>query len=92
MLLSYIPVSPHLPPNHYKIEKKGLLNGNDLWKNRREKRGRLTCIYHQSCSDWGFWERADPSKLRRPVDICRARNPLNADCQDPPRMSIADLR
>jgi len=53
-VLSYIPVSPSLPQNHYNIEKTGLLNGNDLWKNRRVKRGRLTCIYHQSCSDLVF--------------------------------------
>jgi len=55
LLPSYIPLRPHLPQNHYNIAKTGLLNGNDLWKNRHKKNGRFARIYHQSCSDWGFW-------------------------------------
>jgi len=53
VLPSYIPLRPHLPQNHYNIEKTGLLNGNDLWKNSRKNNGRSTRIYHQSCSDVG---------------------------------------
>jgi len=53
-LLSYIPVSPNLPQNHYKIEKTDVLIINELAEKGREKRGWFTCIYHQSCSDLGI--------------------------------------
>ena len=39
MLLSYIPLSQHLPSIHYNIEKTGLLIINELWKYGGEKRG-----------------------------------------------------
>jgi len=54
LLPSYIPLRPHLPQNHYKVKKTVLLIINELAKNRREKNGRFTRIYHQSCSELGI--------------------------------------
>jgi len=56
MLLSYIPLSPHLPSNYYKMAKMGLLVINELWKNSRKKNGRFARIYHKTATrlKWRF--------------------------------------